>query len=580
MKGFRFALFLATVLCLTAFAAAFTSMYCPGGTPRGCEDRQDSVSAARLPDSLRVTLQQKLESDTGLVFWGVQKDFKTLAYMKFHHGLAQSWSHEAITQEQEREFFAWYNEQENAIRSKMDSVPEDLRQAFMDAIGKTIYALVETEYRIKKVYDRKSRSWVNPREGEETLTRHFLAHIGPVIETNPPRLLAEIGLEYVDTKAERIFFEDGHSRVIDEDEFKSLDLYLKKDGYYLPNHYRIEISKDMSPVYKQGIVNAIGAGDKEAVRANMAALDTFLVYANGRFFYSAPSPVSCDTKRLLSVYLQTFEDNMECDADRDRGNSEGDRVIRSLAIDSARAMLKSGELERLLAGFSASDRAFWRVVVSSLSIKDQDKLNELVEANADSIKKIEQRNFVTKLYSGVGIGITIQMGMGFGETFGLGDTYHYIEHPFTFDITLEFFYNRFGGGYNGRFLSSKKFDGDKFQSLYLLDIYAGYRTFSLSHLENFVYVGPTIIFSDLMEKDNQEPLESSVGVGFHFGTAFDFYFTRYSKRGQLRLGLRLFASVSNYYTDVVKGSDGGTVSVTLTPLLQYYENRDTKYGER
>lgn len=580
MKGFRFALFLATVLCLTAFAAAFTSMYCPGGTPRGCEDQRDSVSAARLPDSLRVTLQQKLESDTGLVFWGVQKDFKTLAQMKFHHGLNQSWSHEAITQEQEREFFAWYNEQENAIRSKMDSVPEDLRQAFTDAIGKTIYALVEAEYRIKKVYDRKSRSWVNPREGEETLTRHFLAHIGPVIETNPPRLLAEIGLEYVDSREERIFFEDGHSRVIDEDEFKSLDSYLKKDGYYLPNHYRIEISKDMSPVYKQGIVNAIGAGDKEAVRANLAALDTFLVYANGRFFYSAPSPVSCDTKRLLSVYLQTFEDNMECDADRDRGNSEGDRVIRSLAIDSARAMLKSGELERLLAGFSASDRAFWRVVVSSLSIKDQDKLNELVEANADSIKKIEQRNFVAKLYSGVGIGITIQMGMGFGETFGLGDTYHYIEHPFTFDITLEFFYNRFGGGYNGRFLSSKKFDGDKFQSLYLLDIYAGYRTFSLSHLENFVYVGPTIIFSDLMEKDNQEPLESSVGVGFHFGTAFDFYFTRYSKRGQLRLGLRLFASVSNYYTDVVKGSDGGTVSVTLTPLLQYYENRDTKYGER
>lgn len=580
MKGSRFALFLATVLCLTAFAAAFSMRYCPGGTPRGCEDQQDSVSASRLPDSLRMTLQQKIESDTGLVFWGVQEYSDAIAIEKNRNGLIDSWFHDTISTEWKNAFLSWCNEQRDAAHHKLESAPEDLKQAYIAASGNTIYALVQSTYVIKKIFDRKTRTWIAPREGAETLTRFSLVHRGPVVETDPPGLFADISLENVHPKLERIFFEDGHSRVIDEDEFKSLDSFLKKDGYYLPNHYRIEISKDMSPVYKQGIVNAIGAGDKDAVRANLAALDTFLVYADGRFFYSSPSPVSCDTKRLLSVYLQTFEDNMECDAERGRGNSEEDRVIRSLAIDSARAMLKSGELERALSGLSASDRAFWRVLVSSLTIKDQEKLNELVEANADSVKKIEQRNFVTNLYSGVGIGWTVQIGMGLGATFGLGDTYHYIDHPFTFDVSLEFFYNKYGGGYNGRFLSSKKFDGDKFQSIFLWDLYAGYRTFSLSHLENFVYVGPTIIFSDLMEKDNQEPLESNVGVGIHFGTAFDFYFTKYSKRGQLRLGLRLFASVSNYYTDVVKGSDGGTLTLTLTPLLQYYELREKKYGER
>ena len=127
---------------------------------------------------------------------------------------------------------------------------------------------------------------------------------------------------------------------------------------------------------------------------------------------------------------------------------------------------------------------------------------------------------------------------------------------------------------------SKNFDENKFQSVFLLDLYMGYRTFSTPYVENRIYAGPTLLFSDFMEKGDQEPLESHFGVGFHFGTTFDFYFTKYQEKGQLRLGLRLFASISNYYTDVVKGSDGGTLTLTLTPLLQYYELREKKYGER
>lgn len=579
MKGFRFASFLAAVLCLTAFAAAFSGMSCPGGTFRGCEERQDSISASRLPDSLRATLQQKLDSDTGLVFWGVQKYSDALAVKKYRNGFIDAWFHDTISTEWKNAFLSWYNEQRDAALHKLESAPEDLKQAYINASGNTIYVLVQSTYVVKKVYDRKTRTWIDPREGAETVVRYSLVHQGPVVETDPPGLFAEISLENVHPKLERIFFEDGHSRIIDENQFRSIDSIAKLPGYYLPNRFLLEMTKDMSPVYKRKILDALGAGDRDAVRENMEKLDEFLKYADGKFFYSWPSPLTCSTKQLMEGYLRTFEDGLDCRGDTYMDGSE--KVIFALLQDSLVAMKNSGELEKELAKLSVSDRAFWRVLVATLETRDREKRNELVLANVDSIKKIEQRDFiVNSFYKGLGVGWNIQMGMGCGLTLGLGDTRDFIPDEFTFDITLEFFPNRFGVGYNGRILSSERFDEDRFQSIYLLDLYAGYRTFSTPYLENRVYVGPTLLFSDLMQKDVQEPLESHFGVGFHFGTAFDIYFTKYQQKGQLRLGLRLFASVSNYYTDVVKGSDGGTLTLTLTPLLQYYELREKKYGER
>ena len=579
MKGSRFALFLATVLCLTAFAAAFSMRFCPGGTPRGCEDQQDSASASRLPDSLRVTLQQKLESDTGLVFWGVQEYSDAIAVEKYRNGFIDAWFHDTISTEWKNAFLSWYNEQRDAAHHKLESAPEDLKQAYINASGNTIYVLVQSTYVVKKVYDRKTRTWIDPREGAETVVRFSLVHQGPVVETDPPGLFAEISLENVHPKLERIFFEDGHSRIIDENQFRSIDSIAKLPGYYLPNRFLLEMTKDMSPVYKRKILDALGAGDRDAVRENMEKLDEFLKYADGKFFYSRPSPLTCSTKQLMGGYLHTFEDGLDC---KENGSmDESERIIFVLLQDSLKAMKNSGELEKELARLSASDRVFWRVLVATLETRDREKRNEIVLANVDSIKKIEQRDFVVNsFYKGMGVGWNIQMGMGLGFTFGLGDARDFFPSEGSFDITLEFFPGAFGGGYNGRFLSSKNFDENKFQSLYLLDLYMGYRTFSTPYVENRIYAGPTLLFSDLMEKGDQEPLESHFGVGFHFGTAFDFYFTKYQEKGQLRLGLRLFASVSNYYTDVVKGSDGGTLTLTLTPLLQYYELREKKYGER
>ena len=560
------------IFFIIAFCTAVLSYAEPGYcffNSRECEDWQDSVHAERLPDSLRVTLQQKIESDTGLIFWG-NAYAEYLANVAYHNKI-DFWSTEKISREQKSEFFLWHDKQHDLSLRKLDSIPSDLKDAYIKANNTTLYGLLKVKYQIDKVYDRKTRSWNDPEKGYDTLTRFYHIHQGPIIETNPPKLLAEISLEGEVSKLKRIYFEDGHSRIIENSEFKSLESIAKQQGSYLPNHYILQTHKNMSPIYKTQIMEALVKGDKDAIRENTAKLDTFLVHADKLFFYSSPSNLNCNTKRLLSAYLGTFEDYAGCNYYTSPYVDNEEATIHAMLQDSLRAMYRSGELENALLDRSSSDRAFWRILAASLTTSDQNDLNALIKANADSVKKIEQWNFITtNFYVDYGIGWNIQMGMGGGISLGVGDafSYDFDNHP-TFDITLEFFYKKIGGGYNTRILHSKTFD----------DLYAGYRTFVTSYVENRIYLGPTILFSDLQVKDDEKPLKSHVGVGLHCGTAFDFYFSKYKDDGQLRLGLRLFASVSNYYTDIVKDSDGGIFSVTLTPLLQFYDRSRKKYGE-
>jgi len=573
------------IFFIIALCTAVLSYADPGHcffNSRECEEWSDSVHAERAPDSLRMTLQEKLDSDTGFVFWGIA-NAEILANVIYHNGKMDFWSDKEknLSKEQKSEFFLWHDKQHNLSLRKLDSIPSDLKDAYINANNATLYGLLKVKYQIDKVYDRKTRTWNNPELGYDTLTRFYHIHRGPIIGTNPPKLLAEIALEGEVSKYKRIYFEDGHSRIIEKDEFKSLESIAKQQGSYLPNHYILETHKNMTPFYKAQIKDALTNGDKEAVRQNMAKLDTFLVYAEKLFFYDAPTSFNCNTKRLLSAYLGTFEDYADCDYYRPSFMDDNEAVIHAMLQDSLRAMYRSGELENALLERSSSDRAFWRILAASLVSDNQSNLNDLIKANEDSVKKIEQWNFITtNFYVDYGVGWNIQIGMGGGLSLGVGDAfgYDFDNHP-TYDITLEFFYKKVGGGYNARILKSKTFNDSIFQSIILMDIYAGYRTFVTSYVENRIYLGPTILLSDLQVKDVEKPLKSHVGVGLHCGTAFDFYFSKYKDDGQFRLGLRLFASVSNYYTNIVNNSDGGIFSVTLTPLMQFYDRSKKKYGE-
>lgn len=580
MHRVRFVAFFIVALC-TAVLSYAEPGYCFSHA-RECEELIDSIDAARLPDSIRMTLQQKLDSDTGFVFWG-KANAEPLAVVSYHNGKIDFWSEQEkkLPREQKSEFFLWHNKQHNLSLSKLDSIPSDLKDAYIEANNSTAYILLKVEYQINKVYDRHTKTWKAPEEDYDTLTRFYNIHSGPVIETNPPKLLAEVSLDGQVSNLERIYFENGHSRIIEKDEFEALGTIAKQQGSYLPNRYILETHKNMSPIYKAQIKQALANGDKDAIRQNTAKLDSFLIYADKHFFYSTPTDFNCNTKRLFSAYLQTFEDYTDCAYTANPYVDDEETIIHSMLQDSLRAMYRSGELEKALSDRSSSDRTFWRILAASLVSENQSELNALIKANADSVKKIEQWTFITtNFYIDYAVSWNIQMGMGGGLSLGFGDafSYDFDNHP-TYDITLEFFYKKIGGGYNGRIIKSKTFNDSLFQNIFLMDIYAGYRTFSTSYVENRIYVGPTILFSDLQTKDAEKPLKSHVGVGLHFGTAFDFYFSKNKDDGHFRLGLRLFASVSNYYTDIVKDSDGGIFSVTLTPLMQFYDRSKKKYGE-
>ena len=73
------------IIFIVALCTAVLSHAEPGYcflNSRECEDLIDSVEAARLPDSLRTTLQEKLDSDTGFVFWGNADKPQWLRYKK------------------------------------------------------------------------------------------------------------------------------------------------------------------------------------------------------------------------------------------------------------------------------------------------------------------------------------------------------------------------------------------------------------------------------------------------------------------------------------------------------------------
>ena len=262
--------------------------------------------------------------------------------------------------------------------------------------------------------------------------------------------------------------------------------------------------------------------------------------------------------------------------------------------DSVMAMQQSGELEKNLANLPSGDRAFWRIITAALSTSDQNKLNELIKANADSIKKINQRDFVIeKYYKEPTLGnLTAQVGMGVGPSFSLGDAHNYFPIDVTPYLWLEFTYRGFDFGYALHSMPSDNLTDSTFANAMFMDFLFGYRTFRTSHFEHRIMAGPSVIFTDIKLRDNPEPkndLGSETLWRYSFATALDFYFTgikhddandkRSMNNGHARAGLRLLAGYTAYATDLLKEANGGNFYVTLSLVLQGYGSRLKKYGE-
>ena len=190
---------------------------------------------------------------------------------------------------------------------QLDSVPSDLKENFLEEDKTSSYLAIKASFSIQKIYNRESRQWEDAPQDKKHISGYFTITNAPSIQTTPPKLIKNFFsfennngfLSYTP----RIFFEDGFSTAITENQLDSLDL---QNHIFLPYEYSIEINKNMTRVFKARIGKALAKGDKDAIKKSMADLDSFTTPPAWKYYTNPVTGLRCETKRLLSIYLETF----------------------------------------------------------------------------------------------------------------------------------------------------------------------------------------------------------------------------------------------------------------------------------
>lgn len=601
--------FLAAMLLLAGTGNVFAegSLHCMFDA-KECEDYADSATIYQVPDSINTTLQVELDRDTSFVFYGSIEKFDVEAYLNpyLQGGPTEQLGHSKYgntvfgdsTSEQDKErFAAWAMPHIDTINARLESAPKDLQTTFRAVAPDIDYALLKLTYNVKKVYDRSTRKWVAPADNQKAYTRQILVRRGVFVVTDPIGLRANRSAIRANSQYDRIYTSNGNSTIVDEKKLDSLDAFASRRGTFVPQAFVVEVIKNMSPIYMSRIQQALVEGNKDVLRKTVTLLDSFSVKAEGSFVIGPVLNLSCQTRQFMNFYLGTYDDNLQGNLDcisTSLDNRSNDGLIYVMLRDSLKAMHQSGELEKNLASLPSGDRAFWRIVIASLSA-DQDKTNTLVKANVDSIKKIEQRDFVLKNYykEATLSNFTAQVGLGAGLSLPLGDARDYFPTDWTPYLWLSFTYRGFDIGYSMHSMVSNDLTDSTFANAMYIDFFVGLRTFRTKYFEHRIMAGPSVIFTDIRLKDPPDSkdavLEEETLLRYNVSTSLDFYFSgikvddpddkRAMNKGHGRLGLRLLVGYSGYATDLLKNADGGNFYATLSLVFQGYGSKLKKYGE-
>ncbi len=583
------------------------SLHCLFDT-KECEDYADSSTIYQVPDSINTTLQVELDRDTSFVFYGSIEKFDVEAYLNPYQqgGPTEQLGHSKYgntvfgdsTSEQDKErFAAWAMPHIDTINARLESAPKDLQTTFRAVAPDIDYALLKLTYNVKKVYDRSTKKWITPTDSQKTYTRQILVRRGVFVVTDPIGLRANRSAIRANSQYDRIYTGNGNSTIVDEKKLDSLDAFASRRGTFVPQAFVVEVIKNMSPIYMSRIQQALVEGNKDVLRKTVTLLDSFSVKAEGSFVIGPVLNLSCQTRQFMNFYLGTYDDNLQGNLDcisTSLDNRSNDGLIYVMLRDSLKAMHQSGELEKNLASLPSGDRAFWRIVIASLSA-DQDKTNTLVKANVDSIKKIEQRDFVLKNYykEATLSNFTAQVGLGAGLSLPLGDSRDYFPTDWTPYLWLSFTYRGFDIGYSIHSMVSNDLTDSTFANAMYIDFSVGLRAFRTKYFEHRIMAGPSVIFTDIRLKDPPDSkdavLEEETLLRYNVSTSLDFYFSgikvddpddkRAMNKGHGRLGLRLLVGYSGYATDHLKNADGGNFYATLSLVFQGYGSRLKKYGE-
>ncbi len=609
MGKFRILRFLAAALLLAGTGSAFAegSLNCMFDA-KPCEDLADSSLIYQLPDSVNTTLQAELDRDTSFVFYGTVKKSEIEAYLSPYTqgGPTEQLGHskygntvfgDSISEVDKERFAAWAMPHIDTINARLESSPKDLQTTFRAVAPDIDYALLKLTYDVKKVYDRGTKKWIAPADSQKTYTRQILVRRGVYVVTDPIGLRANRSAIKTYSNFDRIFTSNGNSTIVDEKKLDSLDAFASRRGTFVPQAFVVEVIKNMSPIYMTRIQQALVEGNKDVLRKTVTLLDSFSVKAEGSFVIGPVLNLSCQTRQFMNFYLGTYDDNLQGNLDcitTSLDYRSNDGQIYVMLRDSLKAMHQSGKFENAIADLPSGERAFWRIIVASLSA-NQDTLNTVIKANVDSIKKVEQREFVLKNYYKeiTQSNLTAQVGVGAGLSLPLGDARDYFPTDLTFYMWLTFTYKRFDIGYSMHSMVSKNLTDTTFANAMYMDISVGLRTFRTKYFEHRIMAGPSLIFTDIRLKDPPDSkdavLEEETLCRYNVSTALDFYFSgikyddvndkRAINKGHARLGLRLLAGYSGYATSLLKNADGGNFYATLSLVIQGYGSSLKKYGE-
>ncbi len=598
------------VLGILFFAAGITFAYTD--LPCGyvfCEEHNDRLHFASPPNSLQTTLLDRLNKDTSFVFWGNYEASRTLAYLN-QNDTATVYD-EKISDEDRKLFDSWARPLYNELRDQLHSSTQELRDAYNDSVlGSASYTLVEILYKVKRIYNRETKKWDKQYNRNSTVSKKFLIRSGPFIEPSTQKIHFSFDQTDIDiltgrhpfeSRPTRVFFDDGYSAPIDDDILNSLTDPENRNQKFFPHTFTAELQDNKSVIYKERIKEALAAGDRETIRNTMDSLDAFIEQSMDKLYIDPVSGLDCSTKRFMSIYLRTFKDNMECqDSEIYNGinkdyiqvtyTDKNKQSIQALLLDSLKKTFQSGELETSMVSFSSGDRAFWRVLVGASTTENLEERNNLVKANADSIKKTDQQEYIIKnfyrettlnnfsgQFSFVG-GISVPLGKA-KKVFSLGETF-----GGSFNAT----YKKFDAGVFIRAISSTDITDSTFISGAFINVLIGVKTLSFPRLENRIFLGPSIVATSLQKKVSKKSFKSETSCGFHIGTSFDFYFTepkidkpsdmKKIDTGHARIGLRLSTGYENFNTPTL-GDNGGNFYLSLGLVIQGYGSRFKKYGE-
>lgn len=609
MGKFRILRFLAAALLLAGTWNAFAegSLNCMFDA-KPCEDLADSSLIYQLPDSVNTTLQAELDRDTSFVFYGTVKKSEIEAYLSPYTqgGPTEQLGHskygntvfgDSISEEDKERFAAWAMPHIDTINARLESSPKDLQTTFRAVAPDIDYALLKLTYDVKKVYDRGTKKWIAPADSQKTYTRRIFVRRGVYVVTDPIGLRANRSAIKTYSNFDRIFTSNGNSTIVDEKKLDSLDAFASRRGTFVPQAFVVEVIKNMSPIYMTRIQQALVEGNKDVLRKTVTLLDSFSVKAEGSFVIGPVLNLSCQTRQFMNFYLGTYDDNLQGNLDcitTSLDYRSNDGQIYVMLRDSLKAMHQSGKFENVIADLPSGERAFWRIIVASLSA-NQDTLNTVIKANVDSIKKVEQREFVLKNYYKeiTQSNLTAQVGVGAGLSLPLGDARDYFPTDLTFYMWLTFTYKRFDIGYSMHSMVSKNLTDTTFANAMYMDISVGLRTFRTKYFEHRIMAGPSVIFTDIRLRDPPDSkdavLEEETLCRYNVSTALDVYFSgikyddvndkRAMNKGHARLGLRLLAGYSGYATSLLKNADGGNFYATLSLVIQGYGSSLKKYGE-